>query len=763
MDDVGGYDGSLVVLSVFIAIAASYTALDLATRIAPATGAARRGWLIAAALVLGSGIWSMHFIGMLAYSMPMPVTYDTWQTLASFAIALIATGSAFHVVNRRSRRRWAVVAGLLMGFGIVGMHYMGMAAMRMQAHTVNHLPYVIAAITVAVVASTAAVWLAFRRHSVLQRLVASVALGIGISGMHYLAVAGYEMIPDISMPAPGNESVVGTGQLVVAVTASTIAVLFASMLAALYDRRFAQLAEREAKMLRESEERFRHLYRHTPLPLHSLDAQGKIQQVSDSWLELLGYAEGEVIGRPLTDFMTAESARRRLDDHWPRLIGTGELHEAEYTLLTKHGQEIECVLSAVVERDADGRLVKTLCGLVDVTQRRRAEAALRQSQKLEAVGQLTGGIAHDFNNLLAVIVGNLELARRRVSDDDRLRSLLENTMQAAQRGAALTQRMLAFARRQDLKPAPVDVPELVLGMADLLRRSIGPSVKIETRFPLGLPKALVDANQLELALLNLAVNARDAMPEGGAIVIEAGEEGGIDAKEGRLAKEPRFLCLSVSDTGTGMDEATLAHATEPFFTTKGVGKGTGLGLAMVHGLAAQSGGRLTLTSLPGQGTTASICLPIAPHLPREEMEPALPAAGQDGPEQEGIRVLVVDDDPLVLSATSAMLEDLGYAVTEAGSGRDALRLFDSGLEFDVVLTDHAMPAMTGVQLASKIREKFPSVPIILGTGYAQLPDGVATDLRRLAKPFSQDSLERTLRSAVQGRESSAINHSSRSG
>ncbi|MBS7588405.1 MHYT domain-containing protein [Ancylobacter defluvii] len=758
MHGVEEHDVALMGLSVFIAMAASYTALDLATRIPPAVGAARRWWLCAAAAVLGGGIWSMHFIGMMAIRLPIPVAYDSLQTLASFIVALVATGVAFYAASRRGGRRAMLTGGVVMGLGIVGMHYAGMVAMRMQARASYEPMHMAVAVCVAIVASTAALWLSFRLHSTAQRLAAAAALGIGISGMHYIAMAGFSMVPDMSIPVPAAGTLVGSGQLVTAVTASTVVILFTAILAVMYDRRSGVMADHAAAMVRDSEERFRHLYRHTPLPLHSLGADGRIQQVSHSWLDLLGYREEEVTGRLLTDFMTPDSARRRNEEHWPRLLSAGELHEAEYTMVAKDGRHIDCVLSAVAERDSGGHLVKTLCGLVDVTERRRAEAALRQAQKLEAVGQLTGGIAHDFNNLLAVIVGNLELARRRSQEDERLRTLLENTMQAAQRGAALTQRMLAFARRQDLKPEPVDVPELVLSMADLLRRSIGPTINVETRFPLGLPKAMVDANQLELALLNLVVNGRDAMPEGGTIVISASE-----AKAEIVGEEAEasFFCLTVADDGIGMDETTLARATEPFFTTKGVGKGTGLGLAMVHGLAAQSGGRLTLTSRAGQGTTASIYLPIAPGSRVTLAAPAAPAVPPPRREDGSQRVLVVDDDQLVLSATAAMIEDLGYQVVEASSGNEALMLLANGEIFDVVLTDQAMPGMTGLQLAAAIGERFPLLPIILGTGYAQLPDGADARFRRLAKPFGQDALDRVLSEVLHRPVDNVVSLSSR--
>ncbi len=373
-----------------------------------------------------------------------------------------------------------------------------------------------------------------------------------------------------------------------------------------------------------------------------------------------------------------------------------------------------------------------------MTARRRAEAALRQSQKIEAIGQLTGGVAHDFNNLLSVVLGNLELLRKRLRDDDKSKALLENAVEGAERGAALTQRMLAFARRQDLDPQAVDVSALVRGMADLLQRSIGPMVRIETHFPLRLPPALVDANQLELALLNLVVNARDAMPEGGTITIAGREEG-----------SGPFIRLSVTDTGEGMDETTLARATEPFFTTKGTGKGTGLGLSMVHGLAEQSGGGFALRSRKGEGTTAEIWLPLA--TAQVVDEPAA-AAAQPAPQVapvRGLAVLVVDDDPLVLANTAAMLEDLGHTALQAASGAEALRMLRGAHAVDVVLTDQVMPKMTGAQLIAAVKTEWPQLPLIIATGFADLPADLDPDLPKLKKPFQQVLLARTIEASMQ--------------
>jgi signal transduction histidine kinase/CheY-like chemotaxis protein len=375
-------------------------------------------------------------------------------------------------------------------------------------------------------------------------------------------------------------------------------------------------------------------------------------------------------------------------------------------------------------------------------QRLSAEQQLLQSQKMESLGQLTGGIAHDFNNLLAVILGNLDLLRKRVNDDERARRLLDGAIEGAQRGAALTRRLLAFSRRQDLTPQAVDVPTLVASMIELLSRSLGPSIEIMTRFPPALPPVKVDPNQLELALLNLAVNARDAMPIGGTITISARVEEVPGSNDSGLSAGS-YVCISVSDTGVGMEAATLARAVEPFFTTKGVGKGTGLGLSMIHGLAVQSGGTLKLKSEVAVGTTAEIWLPQGESV-------AETRAGDERihPPHRNCLVLLVEDDPLVMTGTAAMLEDLGHTVIEATSGEAALKVLRKNASVDLVVTDHAMPGMTGMELAEHIRANWPTIPILLASGYAELPELAGHNVPRLTKPFRQDELAKAIAAVV---------------
>ncbi|OJF91117.1 hybrid sensor histidine kinase/response regulator [Pararhizobium antarcticum] len=385
--------------------------------------------------------------------------------------------------------------------------------------------------------------------------------------------------------------------------------------------------------------------------------------------------------------------------------------------------------------------------LVDqVAQRERAEEQLRQSQKMEAIGQLTGGVAHDFNNLLMAVLGNLELLAKHCAGDPKTLRLVEGAMQGAKRGASLTQRLLAFARRQDLKVEPVDLKTLVAGMSDLLARSVGPNVRVAMALPDTLPLTLVDGNQVELALLNLAVNARDAMPDGGAVSVSLRHET-LALTQKDLAAGG-YVVLSVEDTGHGMSKQTLSKAIDPFFSTKEVGKGTGLGLSMIHGLAVQLNGGLKLTSTVGEGTKAELWLPST----LRQAEQGVTVAPNSGTgEQAPLRILMVDDDALIAMSSVDMLEDLGHLVTEANSGMAALELLEKGEEFDLVITDYSMPGMTGAELARAARALLPQLPIMIASGYADLPPGAGIDLPRLSKPYSQAQLEAEITKVVSAR------------
>lgn len=373
-----------------------------------------------------------------------------------------------------------------------------------------------------------------------------------------------------------------------------------------------------------------------------------------------------------------------------------------------------------------------------VAEREMAQEALRQSQKMEAMGQLTGGVAHDFNNLLTPIVGSLDMLQRKGLGGEREQRLIAGAVQSAERARTLVQRLLAFARRQPLQPVATDIAKLVHGMGDLVASTTGPQIRVMVDVAPNLPPAKVDPNQLEMALLNLAVNARDAMPGGGILRISAtpavvGADGPVGVNPGA------YVHVSVEDTGVGMDEATLARAVEPFFSTKGVGRGTGLGLSMVHGLASQLGGALTIQSRPGLGTNMELWLPQSTDLPEDAAEApeARALLGDRG------TALLVDDEEIVRMSTADMLADLGFAVIEASSAEEALRLVEEGAMFDLLLTDHLMPGMSGTELARELRRRRPATPALLISGYAET-DGVDPGMPRLVKPFRKDELAASL-------------------
>lgn len=380
--------------------------------------------------------------------------------------------------------------------------------------------------------------------------------------------------------------------------------------------------------------------------------------------------------------------------------------------------------------------------VTDVTERLRREAqlaeaqeALRQSQKMEAIGQLTGGVAHDFNNLLTPIVGALDMLQRRGVGGERDQRLIAGAAQSAERAKTLVQRLLAFARRQPLQPTSVDIVKLVTGMADLIRSTSGPQISVVLDVQDTLPPAKADPNQIEMALLNLSVNARDAMPRGGTLRITAGHQY-VGGEHPTKLQPGTYIRLSVADTGIGMDEATLARSVEPFFSTKGLGKGTGLGLSMAHGLASQLGGCLTIQSRQGVGTNVELWLPVS----GDEVETQEYVLESKQPSAASGKALLVDDEELVRTSTAEMLADLGYDVIEAETAQEALNLMAGGLRPNLLVTDHLMPGMDGTDLARRVQSEHPGVQILIMSGYAE-SEGIAPDLTRLTKPFRRDELQ----------------------
>jgi PAS domain S-box-containing protein len=514
------------------------------------------------------------------------------------------------------------------------------------------------------------------------------------------------------------------------------------------------LSERDRAMeeLRRSEEQFRLLVQGvTDYAIFMLDPHGIVTSWNPGAQRIKGYTSDEIVGQHFSQFHTAEDRKAGLPAQALETALKEGRFEREGWRVKKNGERFWAHVVIDPIREPDGTLTGFAKITRDITERMKAQQALErtrealvQTQKMEAIGQLTGGVAHDFNNLLMAVLGSLELMKKRLPDDPRLKRLLDNAMLGAQRGASLTQRMLAFARRQEMKAGSVALTTLLSGMKELLGASLGAGAAVELRVAPEIPPVMADENQLSLAILNLSVNARDAMPDGGTVQIAAEEQ--ILAADNHLnLSQGRYVRLSVSDSGMGMDAETLARATEPFFTTKGVGKGTGLGLSMVQGMTEQLGGKFMLTSVKGEGTRAEMWLRAAEGdaRPAQPKDFTLPAKGK------ALRILAVDDDHLVLFNTVEMLRELGHTVWEAASGQAALNLM-SGQDVDLVITDQVMPKMTGAQLIERVRKRNPNCPVILATGYAEAPPDFDDAIPRLKKPFTQEELHNAIESIAAG-------------
>ena len=520
--------------------------------------------------------------------------------------------------------------------------------------------------------------------------------------------------------------------------------------------------------LRESESRHRALLEALPQLVWICRANGDCDYFNPQWEAYTGIPAEQHLGWAWLNIVHKED-REGLQLAWRASLASGNVFDVDARLCRADGTYRWFKLRSVPVRASVGGIARWFGTATDITDNIEARETLRrsneelealvvdrtrereivirqlhESQKMESIGQLTGGVAHDFNNLLAVILGSLSLLKKNLPDNPRTSRLLDGAIQGAERGATLTKRLLAFARRQELKLEAVDLHQLIPELLDFLRQSVGPSISIAVDVPVDIHPVKIDANQFELALMNLAVNARDAMPKGGVLTISARDEPASVPQElpGNLPRGD-YVRISIADTGIGMNEETLVRAMEPFFTTKGIGKGTGLGLSMVHGLTAQSGGAMHITSQQGVGTDINLWLPRA----RRDEVREVPEVLAQPISQDQIRrsrVLLVDDDSLVSMNTASMLMDLGHSVLEAPSGVHALRVLEANPQIDVVITDYAMPGMTGLDLANQIKQLRPKIPVIIATGYAELPSDAALGFPRLTKPYSQQELSEAL-------------------
>ena len=492
---------------------------------------------------------------------------------------------------------------------------------------------------------------------------------------------------------------------------------------------------------------------------------GNDEMMDDGWSRLVHPDDIDAFRAALPTIVGARGAFSRrvrtLDRHgevrWIQCESRPRVSNGEFAGYVGVGLDVTAAHDATValERavaERTGELASSHDALLaQIAERERVEATLTKMQRLEAVGQLTSGVAHDFNNLLTVVLGNLDLLERKGAEalDERARQRLQHMRAAAERGATLTAQLLAFSRRSRLEAKPVDLNGTVAGMHGLLESTLGGSIEIRTRLHPALWPAQVDPTQIELAILNLAINARDAMDVGGALTIATGNRHlGEPARTGDPAAGD-YVAVSVSDDGTGMTPDVLARALEPFFTTKDVGKGSGLGLAQVYGFARQSGGGVTIDTATGEGTTVHIYLPRA-------AKAALPDRVRDPdealPRQRGLRALVVDDDDRVRAVTADTLRDMGYEVLEADGGAVALDMIEGGAAVDVLVADFAMPGMNGADLARRATAVRPDLPVLIVTGFADLAAIAHLGEERIVqKPYRASEIERKLSALLSAR------------
>lgn len=738
------YHYGIVAISIAIAIIGSFVAYDICLRARGSAGAMRSVWLAGAAVAAGGSIWSMHFIGMLAVRMPMDVTYDFWWTFLSLVLPIILTGTGLRLVVVYPQSVAALlVGGFIMGSGIIVMHYVGMAAMRMDA-TVSHDPFLVGlSVGLAVVLSTAALFIAFKPARSLPLAAAgAVVMGVAVSSMHYTAMAAsrISMVPDLDDigQAPIPVSLLAFS---IFITLSTAMLLV--LMASRVDRRNAEALAQQARATNDTTERYQTLLRHSFDLIAPLDAEGRFVDEAISSDRLLGYEPGELMGQRFTDLV---SAGERADAQaWLGAVLLADKPlSREYSLLSRTGGEIPCECSAVRAK-AQGTAWSLIVNVRDLTEKRQMEAMLGQSQRLEALGRMSSGMAHDFSNLITAVSLNLESVERRLPSSDLLEHL-RASQAALAHGNSLIRQLLAFARQQKVEPEPIDLNAAVESMDRFIQMSLSADIAVELDLADGLWPCTADRGMLEAALLNLVVNAQDAMPGGGKLTIGTANE----SIKGRNSDLPPgdYVVLSLTDTGKGMSRDVASRAAEPFFTTKGAGQGTGLGLSMVFGFARQFAGDMRIVSAEGQGTTVQIRLPRSHALPVERKREAGSDAG------EHLTVLLVDDDNAVRHAATIFLREKGFTVIDAANAEEALLVPDLRT-VDLLITDIHMGRINGLELAHRLSGRNPALGVILTSGSGSTRLETSARWRHLRKPYTVRELFRETMALVEDRRTAA--------
>ena len=753
------FDYGLVLLSCVVAMFGAYAAFQLVARVnAALSRRANVVWLVISAVSMGSAIWSMHFIGMLAVSMQADVHYDTTLTGLSVVFAIIGSGLACYTLNGDARTIARLAAGaVFLGGGVGAMHYTGMAAMRMDA-TIRYDPLLFAAsVLLAVALSFVALRLlsysleARKISSHVSKLAGGCVMGLSIAAMHYTAMSATRFIPVPTSHTEGFELDASLAAAVVAVVAFAITGL--ALIVAVFDLR-GEIRNRKAS---QSDGFLSAVMNNIADGIIAIDQNAVVRMFNPAAERMFGYEAYEVLGQSVSILLEPDD-REAHDDYVrnsnlysPRVLGQRRVLSAR----RKDGTSLNVEISISVMQSHEVPMFIGVCH--DITERLRVEEQLRETEKLGALGLLAGGVAHDFNNILMVIEGYTKRSLAKPEDPERVRSCLAEVVTAGNKAKGLTEQLLAFGRRQKLESKVIRAGSVFYELSTLLKPLLGETIDLS--FDLADEDACIEADPslLAQALINLAINARDAMAKGGRLKVAMDVS---ELEQSLRSQHPdaapgSYVRFSVEDEGEGIDAETKARIFEPFFTTKEQGKGTGLGLPMVYGFVQQSSGIIEVNSEPGVGTTFFIYLPVVERKPTIRLVDEfrdLAARGET--------ILLAEDDEALRRLAQTTLEELGYKVLAASDGFAALEL-ESEHEGTVhlLLSDVVMPVMGGFELSRAVMEMRPSTKILLMSGYpsrgqyqkSDKPEGVPL----LQKPLAPEELARAVRDILDQQEEAA--------